>query len=510
MRMDFNKINYFNSKVRRMKIGIPFIFRHKRRENIPFLAILPRLALLFLLFVVSLSSAQKSAKYIFLFIGDGMGDNQIYATELYKASLQGEKEYEPLSFSQFPAQTYMTTYSASSLITDSSAGATAMATGVKINNHVVAMDSTLQFSLETIGEKAKKSGYKVGILSSVTLDHATPASFYAHHESRNKYDEIAKQIAESDFDYFAGGGVANIGTLDSINSVISKLSESGYRYLTTKEEIENLKKGDTKIIAVNPATYSGREYHWEIDKPKENLSLAYMTKKGIELLDNEKGFFMMVEGGKIDWALHSNDLGSSIQETLAFDEAIQVAVDFYNNHKDETLIIVTADHETGGLTLGNNSGHDLNLNVLQYQKISAQEFERELSKLKESEQKIAFTELLNLVKENFGLGDKEKGLELSDIETKWLFDAYENEFIEEKKIDPDRDYLDSYSDKPFTLRVIHLLNEKAGIAWSTRGHTGAKVPVKAIGIGQEYFHSTIDNTTVYDIMIKVMNISNGQ
>ncbi len=463
----------------------------------------------FLLFVVSFSYAQRSAKYVFLFIGDGMGDNIIYATELYNASLNDQMVYEPLSFSQFPVQSYMITTSANSLTTDSSAGATAMATGFKTNNHVVSMDPGLSLNYKTFAEKAKEEGYKIGILSSVTIDHATPASFYAHQKSRNEYDEISLQIPLSNFDYFGGGGVHNIGSIDDVNSVANQLDKFGYKYITSEKEIKEIKKGASKIIAVSPGTYSGKEFYWEIDKNPKSIPLSYFTKKGIEILDNEKGFFMMVEGGKIDWALHSNDLATAIYETIAFDDAIKEAVKFYNDHKEETLIIVTADHETGGLTLGNNSG-GLKLDVLQYQKISAQEFERNLTILKDQDRKIPFDEVLDSVKANFGLGNKEIGLELSKAEIKWLFEAYKNEFIELNEINPDRDYLDQYSDKPFTLRVITILNTKAGVAWSTDGHTASKVPVKVLGLGQEYFQSTIDNTEINNIIINMMQIPEQQ
>ncbi len=470
---------------------------------------LSKFIVVFLMFFASFGFAQQTAKYVFLFIGDGMGDNSIYATEMYKASLNGHGRYEPLSFSQFPVQSFMTTYSASSLITDSSASGSAMATGEKTNNHMVSIDPVTNTKQETIAEKAKKSGYKVGILSSVAIDHATPASFFAHQKSRGDYKEIALQLPLSNFDFFAGGGVHDIGTKSDKNSVAHQIDKYGYKYITTAKEIKDLKKGDNKIVAVNPGTYSGREYYWEIDNRTESIPLSYFTKKGIELLDNDKGFFMMIEGGKIDWALHSNDLASSIYETIAFDDAIKEAVKFYNNHKDETLIIVTADHETGGLSLGNNSKNGFNLGLFQNQKISAQEFERLLKNLKEEKRKISFEEVLGLIQTNFGLGDTSKGLELTKAEKKWLYDAYANEFIERREVDPDRDYLDHSAEKPLTLRVVTILGDKAGIAWGTEGHTAMKVPVKVIGVGQEYFKGTIDNTDVAKIIIKLMELPNN-
>ena len=465
------------------------------------------LVLVVLLMIVSLGYSQKTAKYVFLFIGDGMGDDQVYVTELFKASQTGNKDHSPLSFSQFPVKSYMTTYSENSLITDSSASATSMATGNKTDNGLVSMSSDLKIKYETVAEKAKRTGYKVGIISSVTIDHATPAGFYAHQKSRNDYYEIALQLPLSGFDYFAGGGIKKIGSISDENSVITKLKKYGYKYLTSEKEIKELKKGDTKIIAVNPGTYSGKEYYWEIDKRPESIPLSYFTKKGIELLDNEKGFFMMVEGGKIDWALHSNDLPSAIYETIAFDDAVKEAINFYNSHKDETLIIVTADHETGGLSLGNNIVKGLKLELLSNQKISAQEFQRRLLLLKEQNKSVSFETVLDIIKTNFGLGDTSKGLELSKAEKKWLYEAYENEFINRKEVNPDREYLDHSSNKPLSLRVITILSEKSGITWGTEGHTAARVPVMALGVGQEYFKSSIDNTDIAKIISKIMQIS---
>jgi len=467
-----------------------------------------KLLVVIFLLIVSISYGQQKAKYVFLFIGDGMGDNSIYATEMYLASLNGQKNYTPLSFSQFPVQSFMTTFSENSLITDSSASGSAMATGKKTDNGMVCIDPKHETPFETIAEKAKRSGYKVGILSSVAIDHATPASFFAHQKKRGDYHEIALQLPLSNFDYFAGGGVHEIGKKDDKNSVAHQIDKYGYRYITKAKEIENLKKGDAKIIAVNPGTYSGREYYWEIDHRPESIPLSYFTKKGIELLDNDKGFFMMVEGGKIDWALHSNDLATSMIEIIAFDDAIKEAIKFYNKHPEETLIIVTADHDTGGLSLGNKTSKGLHLNLLQNQKISAQEFERKLKNLKEQKRKISFGEILDLIEADFGLGDAAKGLELTDAEKKWLHEAYANEFIELREVNPDRDYLDHSADKPLTLRVVTILTTKAGVAWGTEGHTAAKVPVKVIGVGQESFKGTIDNTDVAKIIIKMMQLPN--
>ncbi|MEN8119706.1 MAG: alkaline phosphatase [Bacteroidota bacterium] len=454
-----------------------------------------------LLLITINSHGQATAKYVFLFIGDGMGVNQVYTTELYKASLDGKIASYPLSFSYFPVQSFMTTYSADNYITCSSASGTAIASGYKTKNGVINMDTSLTIKYETIAEKAQKAGYKVGIVSSAAVDHATPACFYAHKKSRYLYDDIAMELFKSNFDYFGGGGFHNSSMIDTANKY-------EYSYFNTKKEFSKLKKGDEKVIAVNPGTYSGKEYYWEIDKRVESVPLSYFTKKGIELLDNDKGFFMMVEGGKIDWSLHSNDAATTIHEILAFDDAVKEALKFYEKHKDETLIIVTADHETGGMGLGNNTIFDkLNLKVLQHQKISHQEFERKIKNLKKQKREVSFSEVLDSVKSNFGLGDKEKGLALTDDEKSWLFEAYNKQFLGKKEAKPDKDYLNYDFDIPLTYRAIKILNSKAGIAWTTVEHTASQVPVSVIGGGQEYFKSSIDNTDIAKIIMKVMQLN---
>ena len=349
------------------------------------------LQLLFIAFAIVFSACTSAgdndkAKYVFVFIGDGMGANQIQITEQYLSAIEGKHEPTNLSFSNFPVQTYQTTYSANRLITCSSAAGTALASGFKTNNGVVNKDTSLTINYETIAEKAKKAGYKIGILSSVAIDHATPACYYAHQDSRGMYYEISLDLPKSGFDYFGGGGYHYPVGIDSTKENAYDIAlQAGYTIADSKEEFDALKNGDSKILAMNPELYPRGEYYWEIDKRVGSISLADFTKKGIEVLDNEKGFFMMVEGGKIDWACHANDCGSMIHETLAFADAVDEAIKFYNDHPDETLIIVTADHETGGIVLGNGKG--LNLDILEHQKISSQEFVSKVNEFKSKKTK---------------------------------------------------------------------------------------------------------------------------
>lgn len=470
-----------------------------------------KLSYLFLLSALILGSACSNpakapkAKYVFLFIGDGMGTNQVYSTQLFKAALQGQAALAELNFTTFPVQSHMTTYSANSLVTCSAASGTALATGHKTNNGVLGKDTSLTISFESIAKKVKKAGYKVGILSSVGINHATPASFYANQDHRGMYYQIAQELPLSGFDYFGGGGFINpTGRDKSLPDAYQLAVDAGYQLANTPEALAALKAGDEKVFAVNPGSYPGGDFYWTIDKKEGSISLAYFVKQAIALLSNPKGFFMMVEGGKIDWACHSNDAAASIHETLDFDQAVAEALAFYRQYPDETLIIVTADHETGGMIVGN--GRKVNVGLLQYQNSSAQEFGRILVNFKENNPKATFDQVMALVQTHFGLGDARKGLELSAEELKQFKTVYTELFKGDKGLNPDKDYLSANESMTLPDLALKVLSEKAGISWASKGHSGTPVPVFVLGQGQDYFSSRIDNTDIPKIVGKLMGV----
>ncbi len=299
-----------------------------------------------LLVSVSVAGAEPSARarYVFLFIGDGMGSNQVAAVDRALAAAGRD----PLVLREFPVRGMQRTRSASDEITDSAAGGTALATGVRTDNGMISMtpDGSV---LRTLAEEAKSAGRKVGILSSVSLDHATPAVFYAHCHRRGSYSEIARQLADSAVDFFGGGGLAgqaaeHPGEPDNLQRAIS----NGFVVVRTRQALAELAPGG-KVLAFNHRLAGSAALPSALDTLPDDIPLAEFTGACIRLLEQDKGFFVMVEGGKIDWACHDNDLGSMTAELLAFDQAIRQAVAFSRLHADETLIVVTADHETGGL-----------------------------------------------------------------------------------------------------------------------------------------------------------------
>lgn len=466
-----------------------------------------RLLSILLFSALVLSAQSGKPKYVFLFIGDGMGINQVYLTELYKGLDANKKGGEPLVFNTFPVNTLMTTYSANSYITCSSAAGTAMSTGHKTNNGILGMSPTLDTNYASLSIKAKNAGYKVGILSSVSIDHATPASFYAHQSMRSNYYEISMEMPKYGVDYFGGGGFRlpkgkNKTELDAFKNA----EDFGYTICRSKSEFENLKSGNTKVFAMNPILYPQGDFLWEIDQPKGSISLAEFTEKGIELLDNKKGFFMMIEGGKIDWACHANDAASMIYEVLAFENAVSKALDFYKLHPNETLIIVTADHETGSLSCGFMS--DLNLDVLRNQKISEQEFNRKINLLKKSNNTASFSDVMQLLTLDFGLGDATKGLLLSKADSTDLLLSYNFEFLENGNTNPDSDYLQKSKKIILSACAIKILNNKAGIGWGNTDHSAMPVPVRVIGAGAERFKLALDNTDLPKIIGQLMELEN--
>ncbi len=464
------------------------------------------------------NAQHAKAKYIFYFIGDGMGLSQVNSTEAYLTAMQDSDKLVKLAMNRFPVQGFYTTYAANRFITGSAAAATAMATGHKTSINTISMDKTKQHPLETVAEFAKEEGYKVGIVSSVSIDHATPACFYAHQPDRNMYYNISLDLSKSGFDYFAGGGFkhpegdgkidksntnSNVGlggdpVNDHQKNSLDVAKKLGYTFVNTVKDFNKLKAGDDKVIATAPRLEGGKALPYSIDQNGKDISLDQFTHKGIELLDNPKGFFMMVEGGKIDWACHANDAATAIKEVLQFDRSIQEAVKFYKKHPDETLIVVAADHETGGMAMGFSGSHYQSaFKLLNNQNISYEGFTDLIADYrKEHTSNYNVNDGLDLVKKYFGLGDADKGLPLSDYEVEQLKTAFTKSMNKEKLSGEEKEqfYLLYGSYDPLTVTACHILAQKAGIGWTTYSHTASPVPVRAIGVGSELFGGYYDNT----------------
>lgn len=475
----------------------------------------------------------KNPKYIFLFIGDGMSTPQIELTNYYvsananlqnpKTVVSGGKEktvlqsQNYLSMMTLPVTGIAQTYDSTSFAPDSASTATSIATGNKTWSGSINVSEDFTQTYETIAEKLKKQkNYKVGIISSVNLNHATPAAFYAHQKSRNSYYEIGLELILSNFDYFAGGGLKKVNGYDGNQKNLYELAEeNGYKVVKTKAEAEKLSVKDGKVIVIDENLADSDAMNYEIDRASQDWSLADYVSQGISLLgeNNDNGFFMMVEGGKIDWACHANDAAATIYDTIAMDNAIKEAYKFYAQHPDETLILVTGDHETGGLTIG-YAGTDYNtfLTNINNQKVSFQAFNDEyVSKYKKNN--TSFEEVMNEVTALFGLqmpdGSAKSGsLVLTDYELSKLKQAYNKTMglDDDSSKTAQEEYVLYGTYDPLTVTVTHILNNKSGINFSSYAHTGLPVEVLAQGAGAQLFEGYYDNTVIYDNLAKLTGV----
>ncbi len=254
----------------------------------------------------------KPAKYVFLFIGDGMGFSHIALTEAYKATKLNKIGSEPLLFTQFPVLGMATTYSASNMITCSSAAATALASGYKTRNNVVGVypDST---SVHQISYKLKELGYSIGIMTTVTIDHATPAGFYGHSVNRNGYYDISMQLPASNFDFFGGGGFEGAGSKKIENAeknIYENAAKHGYTIAYGVDDYKAKKAGADKMILFQEKEKRNEILPFVIGRSEKDLTLKQVVASAIDFIykPDMKGFFMMCEGGKIDWCAQTMTL----------------------------------------------------------------------------------------------------------------------------------------------------------------------------------------------------------
>jgi len=435
-----------------------------------------------------LSAAENKPKYIFLFIGDGMSTPQrMIANEYAKRTDHGPLTINTLKF-------HATTYTASSnaLVTDSAAAATAIACGEKTNNGTLGLTPAGDRKLVSSAEIAHKNGKKVGIVTSVIINHATPAGFYAHRKNRSMYYGIGLDLIDSGFEYFAGGGFGGHhdkkDDKDYKGNLYDLAAKAGYKVCRDKASFEALKAGDGKVLAVGIGSENNIPY--AIDGQDNVPTLEAMTAKGIELLDNPNGFFLMVEGGKIDHCGHANDAASNMEEVMAFDDAVRVAAAFAEKHKDETLIVVTGDHETGGMTMGfAGGGYSFSIELLKMQKCTAEKFNRYYADARKAKPDFNFEDAKALLSKYFSFkfeGDvKADRMVVKPNELKTLEDA----FKKDQAMKPP-------TTAALTSAARVLLSTKSGIGWSTNQHTALPTLTTSEGVGAELFTGLLDNTDI--------------
>ena len=473
----------------------------------------------------------KAPKYVFLFIGDGMSYPQFQAASDYLGALADEdyvkalpsNSYEDrggavldgpeaLNFMNFAVAGSAVTYDSCSFAPDSASTATSIATGYKTYSGMINVDTTGSTKYETIAEKLhSQKNWKIGIISSVNLNHATPAAFYAHQASRNDYYEIGEELVNSGFEYFAGGGLKKVtGPEEDKTSLYDLATEAGYKITYTQADAEAVTAEDEKVILIDEHLADSDAMAYEMDRVDGEWALSDYVQKGIEVLDNDTGFFMMCEGGKIDWACHANDAGATVTDTLALADAVQVAVDFAKEHPDETLILVTGDHETGGLTIGYaGTDYDTYLDSLSNQTISYAQFDEQyVNGYKEAG--TSFEDAMKDVEKLFGLklsGEEGDRLVLTEYEAQRLRDAYDLIMSDVTADDYTQEQYVLYGTyNPFSVTVTHILNNKSGVDFTSYSHTGLPVAVFADGTGADSFTGYYDNTEIYKKMAALLGV----
>lgn len=313
------------------------------------------------------TASESSAKNVILLIGDGMGFPHLTAARVEKAenNLTAYADTE-LYMDNMEQTGYVTTFSANSFVTDSAPASTAMATGQKTNNGVISQDSTAKKgkdgkNLTTILEMAEAANKSTGVVTTTRITHATPAAFYAHVDNRDNESEIADQLLASNTEVALGGGLrffVGRNETDPLGgkskrgddrNLLIEFGNKSYAVVYNESALMALDANSTdKILGL----FNNDHMKYDLERNGSGEpSVAEMTAKAIEVLSkDEDGFFLMVEGGRIDHASHARNLSNNIGDTLAFDDAVKVALDFAAKNND-TLVIVTADHECGGFTL---------------------------------------------------------------------------------------------------------------------------------------------------------------
>lgn len=416
----------------------------------------------------------KQPKNVILLVGDGMGQNQVSAAAYYKG--EGFRSGE-LAMDKFKQIGFARTFSHDNIVTDSAAAATAFSASHKTDNNVVGKapkheehrDGEAHFDVETVLEQAEKRGKATGLVSTARITHATPAAFASHIDHRDKESDIAAQmLLDHDIEVLLGGGKqffvpkANGGKRQDGQDLLKEAKKKGYRISLNKEQMKKAK--GKKLLGL----FNNSHLSYELDRGlTEEPSLSDMTGKALDVLEKEKkGFFLMVEGGRIDHAGHANDPAANIQETLAFDKTVKIAKEYAEEHKD-TLVIVTADHETGGMSVGVNGTYGFNRDVISNVKRSAEYMGKQINNEK--------TNVQHVMQKFAGIEDLTQD---------------ERTSIEKAK-DP-------------AAAIAKVISNRALIGWTTTGHTAVDVPVYAYGPQSEKLTGTIDNTKIADVIAEAM------
>ena len=454
--------------------------------------------LLLSLLVVGCSSEPK-VKYVFYFIGDGMGVNEVIGTNLYNQA-NGQ---ENVNFTSFPVVNFITTVSANSLVTDSSAAGTALASGVKINNSVVGVDPEGN-PTPNLTEWAHAAGFGTGVATSVGVNHATPASFVAHSSSRNGYEEISLQMIDSPVDFMAGSTfLTNRGSGHDAAYFEHKADSAGIAIFKGPGAIANIDLKAPRVLCLSAKVEDSLPY--AIDRKEVDTRLADFTDAGIRYLEaryGKKGFFFMIEGGKIDYAGHGNDAATCFQEVNDMAQSVDLALTFLARYPKETLIVITADHETGGLMLGSGR-YEMHPERLAKQHACVDEltnlFRAQFFPTDQPFKTPSWEAVKAFFNEQLGLWGEVEVNERTEGELKEIYDRTFGKGGD-RNLTEENLYSSNFR---IVADVVRALDRAAGYQWSFGSHSGSPVGLYVTGACAEQFNTVKDNAEIAPLIAKL-------
>lgn len=442
--------------------------------------------------------SEAEPKYVFYFIGDGMGFNHVLNAQLYQTDVIGSKD--TLTMLRMPVMSAARTHSYSSRVTDSAAAGTALATGRKTRNGMLGMGPDT-VAVTSIAEVLFKRGWGIGLVTTDGIDDATPGAFYAHVKNRGERMQIGKDLADSGFQFAAGAGLAR--ARDKEGKKTELLDYFAKHGVKVSYGTEGLSETADRMLVLSSDSPDAWTIGYTIDSIQGGMKLRDMTYAGIRQLMSvtPDRFFMMVECGGIDHAGHSNDGGTIVREVLDFDESLKLAYDFYMKHPEETLIVVTADHETGGMSAGTKAtGYSMRTSRVGAQKISKEAFADSVKSFVSGSREFIWKDMTDFMREKLGWGTAFKPSEQQNAELEEMFE----QMMTGRSLADEKTLYATFDG--FTARVFEILNAAAGFGFSSHSHTGAMVPVFAIGEGAERFSPLSDNT---EIPRRILSIALG-
>jgi len=435
------------------------------------------------------------AKGVILFIGDGMGINQVRSAAIYSQKVLNK----PLAIDSIANRGTTTTYSANSEVTDSAAAATALYSGHKVNNGAINVlpNGSPVFS---IAHAAKQAGLSVGVLTTTRLTHATPAGAYGRVQHRDEENLLAEQLVEFEPEVAMGGGIRHFIPQDADGSkrkddknLIEVMQGKGYNYAGSSSDLKAIDPaGTSKLVGLFAMSHMA----YELDRQHvpdlgKQPDLAEMTKVALSILErNPHGFFLVVEGGRIDHACHSHDIKASIYDTLAFDEAVKTGLEFQKKHPD-VLVLVTADHETGGMGLGNGIDYALDITALRPIVNTIEYINKKIQKHPGDLETIL----------------KSGGYDLTE-EERALFFKYPPETQPDAipELNPYSGKIDRYLFSWIHYALGLIQTQRSRVGWTSFVHTAQPVITYAVGPGADRFSGHFDNTDIPKKMAKLMGL----